>query len=136
MSETCTACGGTGINSRGGVCYPCEQRGIVTKTSVINAISQVYAVAFTERKLVTKEQLHAAIDKVFEPESFYFVVCRGPDSVVTRISSPYHTVEDALQHTFPIVGYPWPGPLFIVEERDGKQEPVARWKDGGWQLKK
>jgi hypothetical protein len=96
MSETCPACGGTGINSKGGVCYPCKKR-----------------------KQVTKESAE------------YFVVSREPNGEVTKHAGPF-TLFTASQ-TIPIIVQ---CPVYIIEERDGKQEPVARWKDGGWQLKK
>jgi len=140
--SSCQACNGTGINSKGGICYPCKQQNkSPLKDAIKDAVETVFLVATAQNRIPKKEELHAAIDRAFQPATTYSVVFRDKDGTVTVMAGPCGSLADALEidpTCTERVGFfeAENRVVYVVKELAGEQEPVARWNDGKWQIRK
>lgn len=135
MEYECIGCGDTGINSRGGVCVPCQSNG---RTFLSDAVSCAIAEAFRDKPVPRMEELVDILRWAYRPRVTYGACFRGDGGEVGVFEGPHRTIEECMV-TPPVA---CDMPAYIVEFiRRGYNEephvrPVAMWHGMRWRLRK
>lgn len=145
--ETCIACGGTGINSKGGPCAPCVRNDRwPVRDAVKAAIDAVFSEAAGQRRVPTMNEVLATVRSTMsqrvvspaKPSVVYGAGFRDEEGSMGMFDGPFPDMAPLLKKAPP---GPGPGPAYIVKltklpNGEIETEPMARWRDGAWQLKK
>jgi len=138
---TCVACGDTGVNSKGTLCYSCSQNDRhPLRERVLAAVRLVFADAHAINRPPAIEDVRHAIDAGFMPPIMYAAGWRDADGNMSMFAGPNPELSTILEVR--PEGFNLGRKAYIVRLIRGTGmdepfvEPVARWNKGQWQLKK
>ena len=139
-NNMCVACGDTGLNSKGGLCSPCRNKGRQPlRDAALGAVSEVFAQALRCGRVPAKQEVVDAVAWAYEPAVQYAACFRGGGGM-GMFAGPEPSLDTLLELAPPLD--PFARPAFIVKlTRTTRgaapiKEPVARWKGGKWQRRK
>ena len=157
----CPACNDTGLDSSGGLCHPCRVKGRQpVRDAVLRAVAGVFNRRLTSGSaehdvlsgysLPKEEELVEAVRWAFKPHVTYAIGYPLENGGVDIIFGPNPAMNTMLEwNGYPVNNRPDGGlkgfgldkKLYIVKFTKTTIysipliEPVARWKDGHWQMK-
>ena len=147
----CPACNDTGLNSSGGLCHPCQVKSRQPlRDAVLAAVTEVFAERYTNGGLPTLEQVKEVVDWAFKPHVVYAIGYPLENGGVDIIFGPDRSVDVMFvwngypvnnRHDGGLKGFGLDKKLYIVKFTKTTFhsvpliEPIARWKDGKWQMK-
>lgn len=134
----CLACNDTGVNSKGGICYPCRANGRQPlRDSVLKAVNDVFARHWQHDALPNVDHVLDAVRWAFKPKVEFTAVYRFATGELVRFGGPCLRFED-LQNKRPAKKHP---AYIIMTVRvsffsEPVTIPIARWNGKEWKQKK
>lgn len=137
----CIACNDTGLNSKGGLCYPCRSKSRQPlRDAAIASLTDLFNTCFDEFRLPSEDEIIESVKWACAPKVQYAAGYRGKDSAMGIFAGPVIDLDEMLAVIPPIDRSG--RTAFIIEmvwaQPRGEliTAPVARWKDGQWQKRR